>query len=172
MKKPLQRIFLFSLCLFFQSGIGETLLQKPLRKDLALLLNKASDLHQSFQKKNQKEMEKQLNQTQKIIKKLYGKILNIEHLQQRDHASRLLKKMEDQLEVIQFRDASYKRIEKTHKQKLFRSFIELAQVYNLKEFTKEQAFFCSVDRSTWIQSSSQPQNPITPHLKNCGKRIW
>ena len=93
------------------------------------------------------------------------------HLQQRGHAFRLLKAIEEQLEIIRFQDVSYKQDEKKYKKRLFNSFVELARVYGLKN-TEKQAFYCHLDQSAWIQSGSKPLNPVNPQYKNCGRKIW
>ena len=141
------------------------------KEGFATLLDKAPDLHRAFQKQDQSLIRSEIQATQKIVKTLYGRILNMTHLQQRGHAFRLLKAIEEQLEIIRFQDASYKQDEKKYKKRLFNSFVELARVYGLKN-TEKQAFYCHLDQSAWIQSGSKPLNPVNPHYKNCGRKIW
>ena len=141
------------------------------KEGLVSLLDKAPDLHRAFQKQDWNLIRSEIQATQKIIKTLYGQILNMTHLQQRSHAFRLLKAIEEQLAIIHFQDVSYKQDEKRYKKQLFNSFVELARVYGLRNKEK-QAFYCHLDQSAWIQSGSKPLNPVNPHYKNCGRRIW
>ena len=138
------------------------------------LLDKAPDLHSAFQQKNQSLVTREINATQTIIRDLYGKVLKMPHSQQRGHAFRLLKAIEDQLEGVRFQNMSLSHQSKEagrHKKQLFGSFVELSRVYGLSGAEK-QAFYCHLDQSAWIQSGPRPLNPVNPHYKNCGRRIW
>ena len=167
------------LILFFLMGFSSLcfpLARAPelsfdLKEGLTSLMNKAPDLHSAFQKQDRDLIRLEIQATQKIIKTLYGRILNMTHLQQRGHVFRLLKAIQEQLEIIHSQDMSYKKDEKRHKKRLFNSFVELVRVYGLKSREK-QAFYCHLDQSAWIQSGSKPLNPVNPHYKNCGRRIW
>ena len=142
-----------------------------LKTELSRLLDKAPDLHNAFQKEDRKTIHREVLLTQGIIKDLYGKVLHITHLQRRGHALRLLKAIEEQLSALSFQDLSNKPVEKRHRKKLFNGFVELARVYDLQN-TEKQAFYCHLDKSAWIQSGSRPENPVSPHHKNCGRRVW
>ena len=170
------RVLLFLFLMIF-SSLCFSLVRAPelsfdLREGLTSLLDKAPDLHSAFQKQDRSLIRSEVRATQRIIKTLYGRILNITHLQQRGHVFRLLKAIEEQLEIIHFQDRAYMQDEKKHKKRLFNSFVELARVYSLKSREK-QAFYCHLDQSAWIQQSgSKPLNPVNPHYKNCGRKIW
>ena len=164
--------------LIFFSPLSSALLNTDsgrfsLKTELSRLLDKAPDLHNAFQKGDPDMIRREVLLTQGIIKDLYGKVLhNIPHLQRRTHALRLLKAIEGQLEALSFQDlSSGETAEKHHRKRLFNSFVELARVYNL-ENTEKQAFYCHLDKSAWIQSGSRPENPVSPHHKNCGRRVW
>lgn len=161
-------IFFSSACFSLAGPAGDSF---SIKEELVPLIDKAPDLHDAFQKKDQNLIRLEINATQRIIKTLYGRILNMTHLQQRGHAFRLLKALEEQLESIRFQDMSYELDEKKYKKRLFNSFVELARVYGLRN-TERQAFYCHLDQSAWIQSGSKPLNPVNPHYKNCGRRIW
>ena len=167
--------FLFLSLISFSSlsfsFVGNADISDSVKQELSSLLDKAPDLHKAFQQQDQNLILLEIQETQRIIKALYGKILNMNHLQQRGHAFRLLKAIEEQLEIVRFQNVSYKQDEKKYKKQLFNSFVELARVYGLKN-TEKQAFYCHLDQSAWIQSGSKPLNPVSPHYKNCGRKIW
>ena len=86
----------------------------------------------------------------------------------KNHAIRLLGIIDEKLEglKIQGKDNGKRSIKK-----LFGTIAELAQAYHIKT-TSSGIFYCSRDKSLWVQSGSKPKNPISPGLKNCGRRVW
>lgn len=47
--------------------------------------------------------------------------------------------------------------------------VQLHRVYELDQY---HVFFCSQDRSVWLQSNTKAENPINPDkYKNCGKTV-
>ena len=168
-----------SFFLFFSSPSFSTISQdsegrRTVKGAFSVLLDKATDLHSAFQQKDLSLITREIDTTQKIIRDLYGKVLKMPHSQQRGHAFRLLKAIEDHLEGVRFQSMSLSHPPEgagKHKKQLFRNFVELSRVYELSGAEK-QAFYCHLDQSAWIQSGSRPLNPINPRYKNCGRRIW
>ena len=147
-------------------------LEPQLKENFLNLLGKAKDFHKVIEKGDKKATQEEIHKTQSLIKELYPQALSLPHSQQRIHSHKLLKSMEEQLAFMKFQEKSSPENKKKHIKKLFNSFFEMAQVYNLKKDMKDQIFYCSKDKSTWFQSGNKPKNPISPHYKNCGRRVF
>ena len=157
---------------FASSKAGKIQMKPLLQQDFSNLVDKASDFHKAFQKEDAKEIKSEIVKTQKIIQKLYGQLSRISQVQQRIHSHKVLKSLEEQLDVMKFQDSFYKSQKNKHIKKLFSSFFELAHVYDLKNKTKNRVFYCHRDKSVWFQSEQSPKNPVNPSYKNCGRQIW
>ena len=79
--------------------------------------------------------------------------------------------MEEQLALINqgnnLKESQKRRVVK----KLFNSFFELAQVYDLTKDMKAKIFYCPLDKSLWFQTDKIAQNPINSNYKNCATQI-
>lgn len=175
MKTPL----LLLLLVFFSGAKGAEpassafLTDSGLKKPYLDLLKQAGDFHKAFAKKDQKAIQKEIRETQQIIARLNQKIGSTPFLPHSIHSYKLLNAIEEQLAGLHFNktlNTSPERKKKNIK-KLFNSFFELAQVYNLKDDLENKVFYCAKDKSLWFQSEGKAQNPINAHHKNCGQRI-
>ena len=146
-------------------------LDPVLKKSYLALLRQASDFHKAINASDKKAFQKEKQETQKIISTIYRQTSSFPDFHQRIHSRKLLKSIEEQMEVIVFSNSLNQNIEKKNIKKLFNSFFELAQVYDLKKDMKNQIFYCSRDKSLWFQENGKAKNPINPDYKNCGRRI-
>ena len=151
---------------------GRIKVTPDLEQKLSHLVQKASDFHDAFQKKQPQAIQNEIKQTQIIIKDLYGQLYKIPQIQQRIHTHKVLSSLRSQLEIMKFADTTYKSQKSKHIKKLFSSFFEITHVYDLKNKTKNRVFYCRKDKSIWFQSKKDPKNPVNPNLKNCGRQIW
>ena len=169
-------LLLLSLALFSAQGAKPAsvfLTDSGLKKSYLDLLKQAGDFHTALAKKDQKAIQKEIRETQEIIARLNRKIGASPFLPHSIHSHKLLNAIEEQLAGLRFNKALNKAPEREKKniKKLFNSFFELAQVYNLKDDIKNKVFYCAKDKSLWFQSEGKAQNPISSHYKNCGQRI-
>lgn len=164
------------LVLFFQFPAVSTSkpvfqLDSDIRKNYLALLNQAADFHKVIEKKHDNQaIKKEIQEAQKIIVALYSQLLSVDQFHHKIHSHKLLNSIEEQLTAIN-NPSLNKQAEKQNIKKLFNSFFELAQVYDLKKDMKNKIFYCPKDKSLWFQESSKPKNPINPNYKNCGQRL-
>ena len=166
-------IFLLLLFHFPVFSINKTTLKlKPnLKKSYLDLLNQAADFHKGIAQGDEKIIQKEIRETQQIIAKLYRQISSIPTFHHRIHSHKLLKSIEEQLDVLHFNSSLSKDREKKGVKKLFNSFFELAQVYDLTKDMKDKMFYCPRDKSLWFQEKGKAQNPINLNYKNCGRLV-
>jgi len=132
------------------------------------LLEQAPKFHQALKLQDKKALEREIKKTQEIIARLYQK--NSSHLtfHHRIHSFKLLSKLEEQLNSLENQNTPNKK----NVRKLFHSFFELANVYNLNKEMKGSLFYCSKDKSHWIQqSNSKVYNPINSNDSSCGQNL-
>lgn len=165
----------FLLLLLYLSVLaagGQTLkLDATLKESYLTLLGQATELHKVITQENKNAIQGEIKETQEIIAKLYKQILSVPQFHHRIHSHKLLKSIEEQLAVMHLNSSLDKEKEKKNIKKLFNSFFELAQVYDLKEDIKDKVFYCSKDKSLWFQEGGKAKNPINPSYKNCGRLI-
>lgn len=171
----MKSIMLFALCfssLTFGS-IPPLKLQPQLKQDFVKLISKAYDFHTALETESQKQaIQKQVAETGKLISQLYPKISSIPHPQQRLHSYKLLNSLEDRLTAMSSHPLNNNsRNKQKIVKKVFSSFFELAEVYNLKKELKGNIYYCSKDKNTWFQKSGKAKNPINSNFKNCGTKI-
>ena len=165
-------LFILPPSAFAISKAGKMQMKPLLQQDFSNLVGKASDFHKAFQKEDIKGIKNEIAETKKIIQKLYGQLPKISQVQQRIHSHKVLKSLEEQLEMMKFQDSFYKSQKNKHIKKLFSIFFELAHVYGFKNKVKNRVFYCHRDKSVWFQSERNPKNPVNPSYKNCGRQIW
>ena len=136
-----------------------------------VLLEKAADFHKVIEKGDRKAIETEIKETQEIIARLYSQIFSVSQFHHRIHSHKLLKSIEEQLAVMRSKSSLGKSTDKRNIKKLFNSFFELAQVYDLRKDIKDRIFYCSRDRSLWFQEKGKARNPINLDYKNCGRVI-
>ena len=146
-------------------------LTPQLKRSYLNLLNQAVDFHKVIAEEDQKAIQKEIKETQELVAKLYRQIGSLQKFHHRIHSHKLLNSIEEQLTFVKANGVSGKSTRKKNIKKLFGSFFELAQVYNLTKDMKGKIFYCSQDKSLWFQKSSQAKNPINPSYKNCGRLI-
>lgn len=146
-------------------------LEPELKRNYVSLLNQANDFHKVIATGDAEAIQVEIKETQEIIAKLYKQILSVSELHHKIHSHKLLKSIEEQLAVMHSRNSLDESGKKKNIKKLFNSFFELAQVYDLTKDIKGKILYCSRDRSLWFQESGKANNPITPSYKNCGRSI-
>ena len=170
MKKLVFFLFLFHFHLFAVNKPAFQLAPQ-LKKGYLALLKQATDFHKVIDQGDKKAIQEEIKETQEIIAKLYRQIASIPQFHHRIHSYKLLKSVEEQLSVLHFNSSLNKEKDKKNIKRLFNSFFELAQVYDLKKDMKNKMFYCSKDKSLWFQEKGRAKNPISPDYKNCGRLI-
>ena len=143
-------------------------LDSQLKKHYLVLLEQAVDFHKAVSQGSAQAIQTEIKETQEIIAKLNRQIPSVSQFHHRIHSHKLLKSIEEQLTALRRQEPLE---EKRNVKKLFNSFFELAQVYDLKKDIKAKIFYCSKDKSLWFQKGGKANNPISPHYKNCGRII-
>jgi hypothetical protein len=138
---------------------------KPILKtELNKLLAATNDLHGACFRQNELRIEAQL----KIV------ILKIKLAHQKTslakepatHLNKMLEAARVQLELAQMNEGE-KRQESI--KQAFKQLVQIAKVYKLDNY---RIFFCSKDKSVWLQKDWRAKNPINPeNLKHCGKLV-
>ena len=146
-------------------------LSPNLRGDYLALLDQAADFHNVIAKGDTKAIQTEIKETQEIIAKLYRQILSVPQFHHRIHSHKLLKSIEVQLAVMHSNNFTGQSGEKKNIKKLFNSFFELVQVYDLAKDMKDKVFYCSRDKSLWFQTSGKAKNPISLNHRNCGRPV-
>ncbi len=146
-------------------------LDPRLKEAYLALLEQAGDFHKALDKGSAPAIQKKIKDIQEIIAKLYKQISSVPQFHHKIHSYKLLKSIEEQMAVIHFNSRLDKRKERKNIKKLFNSFFELAQVYNLTKDIKDKVFYCSRDKSLWFQKSGLAKNPVSSSHKNCGRLI-
>ena len=135
------------------------------------LLDQADDFHKAISLGDKKHIQKEIKETQEIIAELYSKSASLQEFHFRIHSHKLLKTIEEQLSTMSQGSLLKEHQEKKVVKKLFNSFFELAQVYDLKKDINAKVFYCGKDKSLWFQTDKKGQNPINPSYKNCAKQV-
>ena len=146
-------------------------LDPQLKSSYLDLLKQASAFHEVIGQKDEKKIQAEIRETQELIAKLYRQSSFLPELHFRIHSHKLLQSIEEQLNIINDRSPLKKSQEKKAIKKLFNSFFELAQVYDLTKDIKTKVFYCKKDKSLWFQTNGKAQNPINPSYKNCATQI-
>ena len=146
-------------------------LEPQLKNSYLKLLEQASDFHKAISQEDKKSIQTEIKETQEIIAELYRKSLSLPEFHFRIHSHKLLKSLEDQLAMITQNSSLQNSQNKKAVKKLFNSFFELAQVYDLTKDMKSKVFYCGRDKSLWFQKNKEVKNPINPSYKNCGTQV-
>ena len=162
---------LFYLPLAFGAKKPAFPLDPKLKANYLALLRQAADFHKVIATGDEKATQEEIKETQEIIAKLYKQILFIPQFHHKIHSHKLLKSIEEQLAIMHFNNSLDENGKKKNIKKLFNSFFELAQVYDLTKDMEDKILYCSRDKSLWFQKSGKAKNPITPSYKNCGRSI-
>lgn len=149
---------------------------RPTKQNFVKLLNKAKDFHEAIKNSDAPQnLQKEADATKKIIAKLYTQIPSMPHMHQKLHAYKLLQSLEENISVlaIQNKTAGLSNKPRSNRviKKMFKSFFELAEVYNLKNEVKDEIFYCSLDKSIWFQKKGKAINPVSFRFKQCGKKL-
>ena len=168
--------FIFFVCSFAVSAKfkeldkGPSLVAPPgIRSALLDLVNEAAELHKAIQAENDLSLEIKIQKLQSKIQSIYRKLPLMSHPQEKDHTFRLLGVIDERLEGLKIQGKD--NLNKKSVKRLFSTIAELAKAYHVKT-ASSGIFYCSQDRSLWLQSNGKPKNPVNPHLKNCGRRVW
>ena len=144
-------------------------LHPEVQSSLQVLIAEAAALHETIgSKAGQSALAEKIHQLQTRIRLVYRQFNLMAYSPKKNHAIRLLGIIDDNLEGLKIQG---KDIGKRNMKKLFGTIAELAQAYHIKT-ASSGIFYCPRDKSLWIQSGNKPQNPISPGLKNCGRRVW
>ena len=146
-------------------------LDSQLKSSYLKLLNQASDFHTAIRLGDKQHIQTEVRETQEIIAELYRKTSSLSEFHFRIHSHKLLKSIEEQLSMITHNNSLEEKREKKVVQKLFNSFLELAQVYDLTKDMKAKVFYCRKDKSLWFQTNKKGENPINPSYKNCATQV-
>ena len=165
--------FFFLLLISFGAIVVESKnkLNPQLKNSYLKLLNQAGGFHKAISEGDQTALQKETKETQEMIAELYRKSSSLTEFHFRIHSHKLLRSMEEQLAIINRKDLLKENQEKKAAQKLFNSFFEMAQVYDLTKDMKDRVFYCVKDKSLWFQTDKKAQNPINPDYKNCATQI-
>ena len=142
-------------------------LEPQIKSSYVKLLDQASEFHSALKKGDKKNLQNEIKEIQDLIAELYQKNFSILKFHHRIHSYKLLSSLEEQLASIE----SQNKPKKENIKKLFRSFFELAKVYDLSKEMKGSLFYCEKDKSLWIQSESKVHNPINSHHISCGRTV-
>ena len=149
----------------------QAILNPSLKESYLKLLTQAKDFHKVLARGDKQAIQQEIKETQEIIAKLYRQLPSVTQIHHRIHSYRLLKSIEDQLSVMNSNSSSNQEQEQKNIKTLFNSFLELAQVYNLKKDIKDKVFYCSKDKSVWFQETAKVNNPVNSAYKDCGRLI-
>ena len=143
-------------------------IQPEIQAELKALINEAAKLHAALLGRDQDEnaLQKQIETIQAKIRLIYIRLPLEKRYQVREHAFRLLSGIEERLEGLKSRG-----MQESGKKRLFGDMAHLARVYRVKT-DADSVFYCPTDRSSWLQSGNRPRNPVSSHLKHCGKKVW
>lgn len=143
-------------------------IRPEIQSELKSLMDETAKLHKELLHGNRLSLEMQINALQERIRRIYGRLPLVKRPQTKDHTFRLLSIIDEKLESLKVQG---KDIGKDSVKKLFGTVAELARTYDVKT-ASNNIFYCSRDKSLWLQSGSRPKNPVNPHLKNCGRKVW
>ena len=171
--KLLFNLFCWSLVLFYStwSLASKSPLNPQTKASYLKLLDQAVLFHQALDQGDQKNIQKEIQKTQELLTQVYQNSLSLPAFHHRIHSYKLLSHIEEQLTGLSYSYSPNKTPDKKKVKKLFLSFFELAQVYDLNKEMKGRLFYCPKDRSLWIQSSKTASNPINNQHPSCGKII-
>ena len=173
---PLRVIFLilYAIPLITWSGLPKNRpalsLHPEVQSGLQILINEATALHEAMGSKvSQAVLEAKVHTLQNQIALIYSQFSLMAYSPKKNHAIKLLGIIDGKLEGLRIQGE--KGAGKQSIKKLFGTIAELAQAYHIKT-ASSGVFYCSRDKGLWVQSGNQAKNPISPDLKNCGKRVW
>ena len=155
--------------MFSAFGAKTLKLDPQLRANYVILLEQADDFHKAIAQQDETAIVSEIKETQEIIAKLYSQILSITQFQHKIHSHKLLNSIEVSLSSLN--NSLDENKKKQNLKKLFNSFFELAQVYDLTKDISSKILYCPRDKSLWFQKQGKAQNPINPSYKNCGRAI-
>ena len=164
-------LFLINCPISIMANKNKTKLNPQLKSAYLKLLNQASDFHKAISLGDKKNIQTEIKETQEIIAELYRKSSFLPEFHFRIHSHKLLKSIEEQLSMITHSHMLKDSNEKKAVKKLFNSFFELAQVYDLTKDMKARVFYCGKDKSLWFQTDKKAHNPINPSYKNCATQV-
>ncbi|MDB2426226.1 hypothetical protein N9W41_01640 [bacterium] len=165
-------VFILSSVSFHSSVLARRSYKKPINLNISLkmelnrLLNEANELHQVCADNKAVLIEARLKSLIGVIKDVKEKTKGTSG--SKTHINKTLDQVQDQLETYLMVEPNSKQRKESLKE-AFKQFVELAEVYNLDKY---RIFFCSKDKSVWLQKSRSAKNPINPekHLR-CGRLV-
>lgn len=158
------KIFIFSFLLFSESHAADRIrLESNLSKKLIHLIRLASDLHSSLVDGNEAKIMEDLLRLNFEVQTHRREFIKdkVSHR----HLDRVLESIEESILVARTTYLDRTRALK----KMYRQITNLPRTYSLN--TKFKIFFCKRDKSTWVQSSWKPKNPLSRTYFNCGVRV-
>ena len=164
-------VFIFTLSFFTTANKNKQQLNPQLKSSYLKLLEQAGDFHKAINQKDKKSLQREIAETQEIIATLYRQSSSLSEFHFRIHSHKILNAMEEQLALINEGNNLKENQKKRVVKKLFNSFFELAQVYDLTKDMKAKVFYCRLDKSLWFQTDKTAQNPINSDYKNCATQI-
>lgn len=143
---------------------GKIDIEGPLKKELNSVLKAAIDLHTACISQDDSQIKASLVSVISSIDSAH------DHTEMADDEKMLLEKMLDsaktQLEMTKMNRGEEKQ---EALKEAFNQLVQIAQVFKLDDYP---VFFCSKDRSVWLQKGWKAKNPVNPDkYADCGKRV-
>ncbi|MCB0356461.1 MAG: hypothetical protein KDD40_05610, partial [Bdellovibrionales bacterium] len=135
-----------------------------IRNELNIILQNTDQLHSACIEQDEGQIELS---TKNVIKSIKRAAHNSARVQiEITHLVKVLNAAKDKLELSQ-NFSGQKRLDSL--KEAFKDLVQIAQVYKLDHYN---IFFCSKDKSLWLQKSSAPKNPINPEkFGKCGRLV-
>lgn len=143
---------------------GKIDIEGPLKKELNGVLKAAIELHSACVSQDDSQVRASLASVISSIDRAYT------HTEMADDDRMLLTKMLEsakaQLEMTKMNEGEEKQ---GALKEAFNQLVQISQVFKLDDYP---VFFCSKDRSVWLQKSWKAKNPVNPDkYADCGKRV-
>ncbi|MBT4760410.1 MAG: hypothetical protein HOO06_01825 [Bdellovibrionaceae bacterium] len=136
----------------------------PLKTELNNLLKATDALHTACYKQNEPHIEAQLKN---VLHKIT--VAHQKSFVQKDQAMHLSKMLDAAKTQIQLAQMNLGEKRQANLKAAFRQLVQISKVYKLDPY---RIFFCSKDKSVWLQKGWRAKNPISPQdHKNCGKLV-
>lgn len=139
-------------------------LQPTVRNELNLVMKNTNELHSACVEQNESSIE---SATEKVINSLDRAAKHSSMTQM--ESTHLVKMLSAAKEKLEFSQNFSNEKRKLNLQEAFKELVQISQVFKLEHYN---VFFCSKDKSLWLQKSLKPLNPIHPDkFGNCGRLV-
>lgn len=164
----MKTIIVLALCVFAISNSyarrGKIKIKEALRTELNAVLKSTSDLHQACVKQNDEQVATSIRRLLINIERANKK--SVLAANQQTHLVKILNAAKREFEMSQVMSGNERR---KRLKSAFGQIVQIAKVYQVDRY---RIFFCSKDRSVWIQKSWKAKNPVHPkQFANCGQLV-